>query len=109
MTHHTENGKPVVRRRIRPTRIGIVVSSRGEKTAVVAVERRVAHPVYRKLVRRTTRYMVHDERNEASIGDRVRIAEGRPLSRRKRWRLVEILEKGAATVAAASAAGEETV
>lgn len=91
----TAAGSEKRRERNRPTRVGIVVSNKMQKTAVVAVERRVAHPIYRKFVRLTTRYIVHDERNEAQVGDRVRIVEGRPLSRRKRWRIAEIVERGA--------------
>lgn len=83
------------RRKVQATRIGKVISNKMDKSAVVAVERRFAHPIYRKLVRKTTRYIVHDERNEAQIGDKVRIVEGRPLSRRKRWRLQQVLERSA--------------
>src|SRR5437870_2472771 len=90
-----ETPSPETKTRHRTSRIGTVISNRMEKTAVVAVERRVSHPIYRKFVRRTTKYIVHDERNEAQIGDRVRIVEGRPLSRRKRWRLQEVLERRA--------------
>ena len=75
----------------RKVRVGRVVSDRGEKTIVVAVERTLRHPMYGRVIRRTKRYMTHDEENAAHVGDFVRIAETRPLSRKKRWRLMEIL------------------
>jgi len=77
----------------RKTRIGRVVSNKMQKSIVVSIERRIAHPLYKKYFRRTTTLMAHDEKKEAGIGDVVRIMETRPLSSRKRWRLVEILEK----------------
>ncbi len=77
----------------RKSRIGIVVSDKMQKTVVVAVERRVAHPVYGKMVTRTKKFKAHDEENAAKTGDRVRITETRPLSKDKRWRVVEILER----------------
>lgn len=77
----------------RKTRIGKVVSNKMEKSLVVSEERRVQHPIYGKFFRKTTKFMVHDENNEANIGDTVLIMETRPLSKRKRWRLVEIIEK----------------
>lgn len=77
----------------RKTRIGRVVSDKMEKTVVVAVETKVRHPLYGKTVNRTTKFKVHDENNEAKINDRVLIMETRPLSKDKRWRLVEIVEK----------------
>ena len=77
----------------RKTRIGLVVSDKMDKTAVVAIERRVPHPVYGKMVTRTRRLKAHDERNEAKAGDKVRIMETRPLSKDKRWRVVEIVER----------------
>jgi small subunit ribosomal protein S17 len=80
-------------RGIRKSRIGVVVSDKMDKTAVVAVERLVQHPVYKKFIKRTTKFKVHDAKNECKIGDKVRIAETRPLSKTKRWRIVEILEK----------------
>jgi small subunit ribosomal protein S17 len=82
-----------VRRGRRKVRIGKVVSNRMQKSIVVSIERRVPHPIYKKYFRRTTNLMAHDERQQAGVGDTVRIMETRPLSRRKRWRLVEILEK----------------
>jgi small subunit ribosomal protein S17 len=81
------------KRNLRKTRIGKVVSDRMEKSIVVAIERLVPHPLYKKYFKRTTKLMVHDEKKEAHIGDTVRIMETRPLSKRKRWRLVEIVEK----------------
>lgn len=77
----------------RKTRIGKVVSNKMQKSIVVAIERKVPHPLYKKYYRRTTQLMAHDEQREAGIGDLVRIMETRPLSKRKRWRLVEVLEK----------------
>lgn len=77
----------------RKIRMGKVVSDKMEKTIVVAVEDSVNHPLYGKIVRRTTKFKAHDENNEAKIGDVVRIMETRPLSKEKRWRLVEIVEK----------------
>ena len=80
-------------RNLRKTRIGVVISNKMTKTITVAVERKVKHPIYGKFVKKTTRFHAHDEKNEASIGDVVRIMETRPLSKTKRWRLVEVLEK----------------
>ena len=80
-------------RGLRKNRIGKVVSDKMEKTIVVAIETKVRHPLYGKTVNRTTKFKVHDENNEAKIGDRVSIMETRPLSKDKRWRLVEIGEK----------------
>ncbi len=74
-------------------RIGKVVSNKMQKSIVVAIERRVQHPIYKKYFRKTTKIMAHDEMNEAKIGDVVRIAETRPLSKRKAWKLVEIVER----------------
>ena len=80
-------------RSLRKKRIGRVVSDKMEKTIVVAVETKVRHPLYGKTVNKTTKFKVHDEKNEAKINDRVSIMETRPLSKDKRWRLVEIVEK----------------
>ena len=80
-------------RALRKKRIGRVVSDKMEKTIVVAVETKVRHQLYGKTVNRTTKFKVHDENNEAKINDRVSIMETRPLSKDKRWRLVEIVEK----------------
>jgi small subunit ribosomal protein S17 len=80
-------------RNLRKERIGIVVSNKMEKTIVVAVKRKVKHPIYGKFVNKTTKFVAHDEKNESSEGDTVRIMETRPLSKTKCWRLVEIIEK----------------
>ena len=80
-------------RGIRKTRVGMVVSDRMEKTRVVVVQRLVKHPLYQKYIRRRSRYKVHDETNACRVGDRVVIIETRPLSREKRWRVKEILER----------------
>ena len=80
-------------RAFRKTRIGQVVSDKMDKTVVVAIEDRVAHPLYKKIVGRTYKLKAHDENNECKIGDRVKVMETRPLSKDKRWRLVEIIEK----------------
>jgi small subunit ribosomal protein S17 len=80
-------------RGLRKTRIGMVVSNKMDKTITVAIERKVAHPVYKKYFKKTTKLMAHDEKKECSIGDKVKIMETRPLSAKKRWRLVEIIEK----------------
>ena len=77
----------------RKTRQGLVVSDKMDKTVVVAIERRVPHPVYGKMVTRTKRLKAHDEQNSAKVGDTVRIVETRPLSKDKRWRLLEIVER----------------
>ena len=80
-------------RNSRKSRIGLVVSDKMQKTVVVAVERRVPHPIYGKMVTRTKNFKAHDEENSAKAGDRVRIVETRPLSKDKRWRVVEIVER----------------
>lgn len=77
----------------RKTRIGVVVSDKMEKTIVVAIKTRIRHPLYGKMVNRTHKFKAHDENNECGIGDTVKIMETRPLSKEKRWRLVEIIEK----------------
>ncbi len=77
----------------RKVRIGVVVSDKMDKTVVVAVMRSYRHPIYKKTIRRTKKYMAHDEQNECRVGDRVEIVETRPLSRRKRWRVRQILER----------------
>lgn len=82
-----------VRTSSRKTRVGKVVSDKMDKTIVVIVEDRVAHPLYKKIIKRTYRLKAHDENNECGIGDRVKVMETRPLSKDKRWRLVEIIEK----------------
>lgn len=81
------------KRSLRKTRIGTVVSNKMSKSIIVSIERRVAHPLYKKYFKKTTKLMAHDEKNECSLGDVVKIMEIRPLSKRKKWRLVEIVEK----------------
>jgi len=88
---HTKAEAPRTTRR--KVRIGKVVSNKMQKSIVVSIERRVPHPIYKKYFRRTSKLMAHDEKREAGIGDTVKIVETRPLSKLKRWRLVEILEK----------------
>jgi small subunit ribosomal protein S17 len=85
--------RPAKDRGKRKVREGLVVSDKMDKTVVVAVEDRVKHALYGKIIRRTTKYKAHDEANECGVGDRVRLMETRPLSATKRWRVVEILEK----------------
>jgi small subunit ribosomal protein S17 len=80
-------------RNLRKERIGVVVSDKMDKTIVVAEKRKVKHPIYGKFVNKTTKYYVHDETNTCNVGDTVRIMETRPLSKSKRWRLVEIIER----------------
>ena len=80
-------------RNLRKERIGVVVSNKMDKTIVIKVERKVKHPLYGKFVKKSTKFMAHDEKNECNIGDTVRIMETRPLSKNKCWRLVEIVEK----------------
>lgn len=82
-----------VERNLRKSRVGIVVSDKMDKTIVVAIEVKYKHPLYKKTVSITKKYKVHDENNEAGIGDTVEIVETRPLSKEKRWRLVEIISK----------------
>ena len=81
------------KRNQRKVRTGIVASDKMDKTIVVSVERRIKHPVYGKYIKRTNKFRVHDQENACNIGDFVKIAETRPLSKSKRWRLVEIIEK----------------
>ena len=83
----------VVERNLRKTRTGKVVSNKMQKTIVVAVEDHVKHPLYGKIVKRTYKLKAHDENNECNIGDTVKVMETRPLSKEKRWRLVEVVEK----------------
>ena len=80
-------------RNLRKERIGMVVSNKMDKSIVVAVKRKVKHPIYGKFVNKTTKFVAHDEKNECSEGDKVLIMETRPLSKTKRWRLVEIIER----------------
>ena len=80
-------------RNLRKTRVGKVVSDKMDKTIVVAIEDNVKHPLYKKIVKRTYKLKAHDENNECNIGDRVKVMETRPLSKDKRWRIVEIIER----------------
>ncbi len=80
-------------RNLRKTRVGKVVSDKMDKTIVVAIEDNVKHPVYGKVIKRTVKFKAHDENNECGIGDKVMIMETRPLSKEKRWRLIQIIEK----------------
>jgi small subunit ribosomal protein S17 len=89
----TTNQQQSASRGARKSRTGLVVSDKMEKTVVVAIERRVPHPVYGKMVTRTKRLKAHDEENSAKVGDTVRIVETRPLSKDKRWRVVEIMQR----------------
>ena len=80
-------------RNLRKTRTGVVTSNKMDKTITISVERRLRHPIYGKFVKKTNKFMAHDEKNDCNIGDTVRIMETRPLSKSKRWRLVEIIER----------------
>lgn len=80
-------------RNLRKTRIGVVSSNKMDKTITVKVERKIKHPLYGKFLKKTTSFHAHDEKNECSIGDIVKIMETRPMSKTKRWRLVEVVEK----------------
>jgi len=93
MAETTTNSTGSDARATRKTRTGLVVSDKMQKTVVVAIERRVPHPVYGKMVTRTKRLKAHDEENSAKVGDTVRIVETRPLSKDKRWRVVEIVDR----------------
>ena len=94
MTTDQKNSvKPAVDRSQRKVRVGKVVSNKMQKSIVVALERKVPHPIYKKYFRRTSTIMAHDEKREAGVGDVVKVMETRPLSKRKRWRLLEVVEK----------------
>ena len=80
-------------RNLRKTRVGVVVSDKMDKTIVVAVKDSVQHPLYKKIMKRTVKFKAHDEKNECGVGDTVKVMECRPLSKDKRWRLIEIIEK----------------
>jgi small subunit ribosomal protein S17 len=82
-----------IERNLRKIRVGVVSSNKMDKSIVVLVERKVKHPLYGKFVKKSTKFHAHDEKNECSIGDTVKIMETRPLSKTKRWRLVEVVEK----------------
>ncbi len=83
----------MVERNLRKIRVGVVTSDKMDKTITVAVERKVKHPIYGKFLKKTTKFHAHDEKQECAIGDVVKIMETRPLSKTKRWRLVEVVEK----------------
>jgi small subunit ribosomal protein S17 len=83
----------MTKRGLRKTRIGLVISNKMDKTITVAIERKVPHPIYKKYFKKTTKLFAHDEKGECNMGDRVKIMETRPLSTRKRWRMIEIIEK----------------
>jgi small subunit ribosomal protein S17 len=85
--------RSAMERNIRKERIGVVVSNKMEKSIVVAIKRKVKHPIYGKFVNKTKKLMAHDEENSCNVGDKVRISETRPLSKNKSWRLVEIIER----------------
>ena len=85
--------KIMTERNLRKMRIGIVTGDKMDKTITVAIERKVKHPIYGKFVKKTTKYHAHDEKNECGVGDTVKIMETRPLSKTKRWRMVEVVEK----------------
>ena len=93
MTDVNQTARATTPRATRKTRLGVVVSDKMQKTVVVALERRMPHPVYGKMVTRTKRVKAHDEENSAKTGDTVRIMESRPLSKDKRWRVVEIVDR----------------
>lgn len=80
-------------RKIRKQRVGVVTSNKMEKSVTVSVERRLQHPIYGKFVKKSKKFMAHDENNECNIGDLVKITESRPLSKNKKWRLTEIIER----------------
>lgn len=80
-------------RQVRKEIVGVVASNKMDKTVVVSIQDRVRHPLYKKIIKRTVKYKAHDEKNECGIGDKVKIMETRPLSKEKRWRVVEIIEK----------------
>jgi small subunit ribosomal protein S17 len=88
-----EATKNNVERNLRKIRVGVVSSNKMDKTITVNVERKIKHPLYGKFLKKTTKFHAHDEKNECSIGDTVKIMETRPLSKSKRWRLVEVVEK----------------
>jgi small subunit ribosomal protein S17 len=89
----TQQTAPTTERKLRKERVGVVTSNKMNKTITVMIERKKMHPLYGKFIKQTNKFHAHDEQNEANIGDTVRIVETRPLSKLKRWRLVEIVEK----------------
>jgi len=93
MTEEQNNIEAVDGRKNKKQRTGLVTSNKMDKTITVSIQRKLRHPIYGKFVKKTKKFMAHDEKNECNEGDTVRIIESRPLSARKRWRLVEILER----------------
>jgi len=93
MRLYQKNKTMAEERNLRKTRTGVVISNKMDKTITVTVERKVKHPIYGKFVKKTTKFHAHDEKNECNIGDTVKIMETRPMSKTKRWRLVEVVEK----------------
>jgi small subunit ribosomal protein S17 len=93
MSTENNNATPIEARKMRKERVGVVSSDKMDKSITVVVERKVKHPIYGKFVKKSTKLMAHDEENQAGTGDLVKIMETRPLSKSKRWRLVEIIEK----------------
>ena len=89
----SEAAATTIERNLRKMRIGVVSSNKMDKTITVNVQRKVKHPLYGKFLKKTTKFHAHDEKNECSIGDTVKIMETRPMSKTKRWRLVEVVEK----------------
>jgi small subunit ribosomal protein S17 len=83
----------MTKRGLRKTRTGLVISNKMDKTITVAIERKVPHPIYKKYFKKTTKLLAHDDKGECNMGDKVKIMETRPLSARKRWRMIEIIEK----------------
>lgn len=92
-TNAGEKSENTLNRNLRKVKVGIVSSNKMDKTITVKVERKVKHPLYGKFIKKTTGFHAHDEKNECSIGDIVKIMEARPMSKTKRWRLVEVVEK----------------
>ncbi len=88
-----QNSITMEERKLRKQRTGVVVSNKMDKSISVAVERKLKHPIYGKFVKKTKKFMAHDENNDCNVGDKVRIMETRPLSKNKRWRLIEIIER----------------
>jgi small subunit ribosomal protein S17 len=93
MTEETNNMEVVDAKKNKKQRIGIVTSNKMDKTITISVQRKLRHPIYGKFVKKSKKFMAHDEKNECNEGDTVRIIESRPLSAKKRWKLVEILER----------------
>jgi len=105
MSEQASTGREAARR-TRASKVGVVVSDRMNKTAIVAVERMVKHPAYKRIVRRTSRFFAHDETNQAHVGDQVEIVETRPLSKNKRWRIARIIARSEKTRGAETEAGQ---